>query len=77
MAKAGTIAAGRFKATCLALLDEVARSGRSYVVTKRGRPVARISPVREETASPLRGSVLKDDDIVSPLDLDWDGGKAS
>ena len=42
-----TIPAGTFKNTCLALLDEVAESGVEYVVTKRGKPVARVSPLRD------------------------------
>lgn len=42
-----TIPAGAFKNTCLALLDEVATSGVEYVVTKRGKAVARISPLRD------------------------------
>jgi prevent-host-death family protein len=44
------IAAGAFKAQCLALLDEVDREGKEIVVTKRGRPIARLVPVRSETA---------------------------
>jgi prevent-host-death family protein len=44
------IAAGTFKAQCLALLDEVDREGKEIVVTKRGRPVARLMPVRPEAA---------------------------
>ena len=40
-----TIGAGEFKAKCLKLLDEVAATGEALVVTKRGKPVARIEPV--------------------------------
>jgi len=39
-----TIAAGEFKAKCLAILDEVNESGEAIIVTKRGKPVARVSP---------------------------------
>jgi prevent-host-death family protein len=46
-----TIIASRFKATCLAVLDEVERTGRPVVVTKRGRPVVRVVPI-EETGGP-------------------------
>jgi prevent-host-death family protein len=42
-----TIMASLFKAQCLALLDTVERSGVSFVVTKRGRPVARLVPLDE------------------------------
>ena len=43
-----SIAAGAFKAQCLALLDEVDREGKEIVITKRGRPVARLVPLRPE-----------------------------
>ncbi|MEX1104116.1 MAG: type II toxin-antitoxin system Phd/YefM family antitoxin, partial [Dehalococcoidia bacterium] len=40
-----TMPAGEFKAKCLALLDEVAETGEELVVTKRGKPVARVAPL--------------------------------
>ncbi len=67
------ISASQFKARCLALLDQVAESGGELVVTKRGRPVARVIAV-EEGAS-LEGSVtynVSDDDLVAPIDVDWE-----
>lgn len=39
------IAAGLFKAQCLGLLDEVEQQRKEIVITKRGRPVARLVPV--------------------------------
>jgi len=39
---------------CLRLIDEVAASGKSIVITKRGRPVARLVPVEPER-KPLGG----------------------
>lgn len=38
------ITATQFKARCLRLLDEVAESGETLVITKHGRPVARVEP---------------------------------
>ncbi|HEY3352978.1 MAG TPA: type II toxin-antitoxin system Phd/YefM family antitoxin [Polyangia bacterium] len=67
-----TIPAGEFKARCLALLDEVARTGRAVRVTKRGRPVARVVPLEEHEPASLRGSVLHETDLVSPVEADWD-----
>jgi prevent-host-death family protein len=43
-----------FKSKCLGLLDEVAK-GNTLVITKHGRPIARISPILA-TAKSLRGS---------------------
>lgn len=56
------IAAGEFKAKCLALLDDVAELGREIVITKRGKPVAKLVPI--EPPKSLKGSVkiLVDDE---------------
>ena len=43
-----TIAAGAFKQTCLALLDSVANHRMQVLVTKRGRPMARLVPVESD-----------------------------
>ena len=63
------ISAGVFKNTCLALMDEVNGGSKQYVITKHGRPVAKL--VAPDAATPsgygfLRGTVLHQDDIVSP-----------
>ena len=38
--------ATEFKAKCLALLDDIDHQGGTVTVTKRGRPVALVGPVR-------------------------------
>jgi len=66
------IKASEFKARCLALIDEVAATGRPLTVTKRGRPLARLVPL-EEPAS-LVGSVsfeVDEDELIAPVDADW------
>ena len=71
-----TVAAGEFKATCLALLDQVARTGRELVVTKRGKPVAKLVPVTAKTRRPLSKSVLFiADDIVLPSGEIWNADR--
>jgi prevent-host-death family protein len=65
-----TIPAGEFKARCLALLDEVAETGEPLLVTKRGKPVARLVPV--EAPPGLLHSVKKEKDLVSPIAEKWD-----
>ncbi len=75
-----TIQASEFKAKCLALMDEVARTGRTIVVTKNGRPIAELQPHRPPRAKSIIG-LQKDriaikGDIVSPLDAGlWDAMK--
>lgn len=67
------IAAGEFKARCLRLLDDVARTGRALTVTKRGKPVAQLVPVttRRPLFGALSGSVLAQDRIVEPVGEPW------
>ena len=64
-----TVGASEFKAKCLALLDQVAERKISLLVTKRGRPVARIVPVDTNGRKPLKGSVRllarRDEDYFS------------
>ena len=67
-----SVPAGEFKAKCLALLDEVALTGRSLVVTKRGKPVAKVTPLDDTEPPDLRGSILWEKDILSPIEETWD-----
>lgn len=68
-----TIGAGDFKAKCLQLLSDVAEHRESLVITKRGKPIAKLVPVEPEQPlfGALRGSVVAEADIVSPLDVEW------
>ena len=54
-----TIAAGKFKDRCLKTLDEVAVTKSAIVITKRGRPVAKLVPMTAGVRS-LAGSVLEE-----------------
>lgn len=67
------VPAGRFKAECLALLDDVATTGRSIVVTKRGHPVAEVVPVSAPKS--LVGSVRRQRDLVSPIGEAWEADR--
>lgn len=66
-----SIAISEFKARCLALLEDVARTGETLLVTKRGKPLARVSPGSNSNApSPqdtLHGSVEILGDITEPV----------
>jgi prevent-host-death family protein len=69
------ISAAEFKATCLDLMDEVERTGASVVVTKRGRAVARLAPVRVQIRSAfglMKGRIVIRGNIVDPTDVTWD-----
>jgi prevent-host-death family protein len=67
------MSASAFKAKCLAVLDEVAETGRAVVVTKRGKPVARVLPAEEPRS--LRGSVrflVSEEELLAPIDIEWE-----
>ena len=70
------IPATEFKATCLALLDRVADRRESFVITKRGKPVAKLVPLvaTRKKRKALIGSVTivdPNDDLLS-TGLRWD-----
>ena len=66
-----TVSAADFKARCLALLDQVASSRETLVVTKRGKAVAQVVPMDAPARRSLRGSVRFHGDMVAPLDVAW------
>jgi prevent-host-death family protein len=76
------MAAGEFKAKCLGVLDEVQHTGQHVVITKRGKPVAKVVPISNEKRKDnffgrLKGivEIVGDpDDLVKPIFPleDWD-----
>ena len=70
-----TVPAGVFKARCLALIDRVAETGETVVISKRGKPVARLVPLEENEPPSLLGSVVGEGDFVSPIEADWDADR--
>ena len=70
------ISATRFKAQCLALMNEVAQTGQTVVVTKRKRPIVRVTPA--EPAESLRGTVrflVSDEELIAPLPESWEADR--
>lgn len=70
-----TVKASEFKAKCLQLMDEVAESGEAIVITKFGKPVAKLTPHREKPKTLFgidRGRIEILGDIISPLYEDWE-----
>ena len=80
-----TMAVGEFKAKCLAVMAEVNATGQPVLVTKRGKPLARVMPFTEQTAEEtpelifgcLRGFLASPagvdglDEPIVPME-DWD-----
>jgi prevent-host-death family protein len=76
------MAAGEFKAKCLAVMAEVNATGQPLLVTKRGKPLARVVPLEEDIAQGkpesifgfMRGMGTITGDIVSSefTDEEWE-----
>jgi prevent-host-death family protein len=65
------MAAGVFKTNCLAVMDQVQAKRETVIITKHGRPVAKLVPVEskekeDEIFGFLRGKVRITGDVVSP-----------
>jgi len=67
------VPAGEFKAHCLQLMNEVAATGQALVITKRGRPIAKLVPI--ESGEPEFGCMKAKTrivgDIISPIGEHW------
>jgi len=72
-----TMAAGVFKSRCLAVMDEVQAKCESVIITKRGKPVAKLVPVDsqpDDFYNFMKGKAKIVGDIVGPVvpPEDWD-----
>lgn len=77
------VPAGDFKQRCLALIDDVAHGSYEIVITKRGKPMARLVPVESDHEREnsilawLRGTgriLVSEEEFIQPTteDLDWE-----
>jgi antitoxin (DNA-binding transcriptional repressor) of toxin-antitoxin stability system len=73
------MAISRFKATCLAVLERVGKTGKPVRVTRFGKPVAEVVPPspdrrKERQFGAMAGTVRIIGDIISPATdpEDWD-----
>jgi prevent-host-death family protein len=65
-----SIAAGVFKAKCLSLMDEVKNKRQPLLITKHGKPVAKLVPVEDTETDPIfgfyKGKITVTGDVVAP-----------
>jgi prevent-host-death family protein len=70
------ISASKFKSKCLQIMDDLQKSREEVIVTKRGRPVAKLVPLAEETGRSiygfLKGSAIYGEDLVEPTGESWE-----
>ena len=65
------IAAGEFKARCLTLMEDVRSTREPLIITKRGKPVAKLVPIekkKDDFIGRLKGVIRVVGDIESPID---------
>jgi prevent-host-death family protein len=70
------VPAAVFRANCLRMMDEVARQRRPIIITKRGKPVAKLVPVEEKPIDlfgRMAGTIRICGNIVDPIDVEWTG----
>jgi len=81
MKKEESIPISKFKAQALGLLDRVARTGRGFTVTRRGKPLVRVIPTTAAgDDKPIPGllahTVVHMGDVVSPVCADdWEAAR--
>ena len=69
------ISAAAFKATCLKLMDAVEMDRTEIIITKRGKPVAKLVPIEDGPAPVfgfMAGTIKVTGDIISPIETVWD-----
>ncbi len=70
-----TIAAGVFKSKCLQLMDDVQKYHKEIIITKFGKPVAKLvaidEPEKKSIFGCMKGTVTFHGDIMAPIDVEW------
>jgi prevent-host-death family protein len=72
-----SLSVSQFKATCLAVLEEVKQRKKRVLITKHGKPIAEIIPYEnKKKQAPLKDTVQILGDIVSPVaETDWEASR--
>lgn len=70
-----TIQAGKFKAECLKIMDDVQTKKYSIIITKRNKPIAKLAPLEKEI-NPLlfgkmKGTARIKGDLIQPIGEEW------
>lgn len=76
-----TVSISHFKATCLAALERVRKTGQPLLITKRGAPIAQVIPPpperpRKRGFGAMKGTVIEHGDIIEPCgEGDWEAAQ--
>lgn len=73
------IQAGKFKAECLKIMNDVQAKKYTIIITKRNKPIAKLSPIEEESDRPIfgkmKGTAYITGDLIIPVGEVWDANK--
>jgi prevent-host-death family protein len=70
-----SIPASKFKVKCLQVINEVAKTGMTVVITKNGQPVAQLGPIVSQPTTLVgahKGQISIVGDILAPIDEEWE-----
>ncbi len=72
-----TVIISEFKAKCIAILKDAQRTQQAVLVTRRGKPLARIEPILEDASrrqlGALRGRMrIRGDIVQNDTEQDWE-----
>jgi antitoxin (DNA-binding transcriptional repressor) of toxin-antitoxin stability system len=74
-----TIQVDEFQQHCLALMEQVARTGEGLIIIQNGSPIVELRPAANQSRpSPFgihKGQIQIIGDIMSPIDVEWDAMK--
>ena len=71
--KQKAVPAGEFKNSCLRIMDSVSKSGIPITVTKRGKPLVRVVPVRDTGArKTLKGTIVYEAEDIFCTGETWE-----
>ena len=72
------ISIGKFNSQCLSLINHVAQSHDTIIITKHDKPLVKVVPIdlkKEKSNESLKNAGIIIGDIVSPIDEEWDALK--
>ncbi len=73
------IPASKLKSGLSKALSSVESEGATVIVTRRGKPIARLVPIERRKRGPLygalKGSIVVLGDIIEPIEVAWEALK--
>lgn len=69
------VQAGKFKAQCLQMMDDVKSSGKELIITKHNIPIVKLCPIKKKDTAlfgKMQGSVSIKGNILQPIGEEWD-----